>query len=129
DTQALTTVNKALQIAPQSPAAAQLKTAIVEQQNLKQDAAELEKKTEQLERNPTDPTLKTEVTDKISKVAARPTLNPEVLSKLARAKKVVGKSEQAIKPAQQAVKIDPTAATRIAPMLKVDPKILTGTPR
>jgi len=129
DTQALTTVDKALQIAPQLTAAAQLKSAIVDRQNLKQDAAELEKKTEQLEKNPNDQNLKTEVKEKIRKVEARPTLNPEVLSKLARAQKAAGQDEDAIRTAKQAVKIDPTAASRIAPMLKVDPRILTGTPR
>lgn len=126
DAQALTTVNKALQVAPQLPEAAQLKTTIVDQQNLKREATELEKKTEQLERHPNDPTLKREVNDKIGKVAARPTNNPEVLGKLARAQKVAGQEEQAINTAKRAVKIDPTAASRIAPMLKVDPKILTG---
>lgn len=129
DAQALTTVTKALEVAPQLPEAAQLKTAIVEQQNLKQDATELEKKTEQLEKNPNDPNLKREVTDKISKVAGRSTRNTEVLVKLARAQKAVGQDEQAISTAKQAVKIDPTSATRVAPMLRVDPNTLSGAER
>jgi len=129
DAQALTTVTKALEVTPQLAEAAQLKTAIVEQQNLKQDATELEKKTEQLEKNPNDPNLKREVTDKISKVAARPTRNPEVLVRLARAQKAVGQEEQAISTAKKAVNIDPTSATRIAPMLRVDPDSLKGADR
>jgi tetratricopeptide (TPR) repeat protein len=120
DDQALTTVDKALQIAPQSTEAANIRAAIVDQQNLKRDAAELEKKTEQLERNPNDPNLKREVNDKINKVANRPTTNPEVLIRLARAQKAVGQEEQAINTAKQAVKIDPSAATKIAPILKID---------
>ena len=136
EAQALTTVTKALEIAPQLPEAAQLKTDIVEQQNLKQDATELEKKAEQLEKNPNDPNLKREVSDKISKVAARTTRNPkvttrnpEVLVKLARAQKAVGQEEEAIKTAKQAVKIDPNSATRVAPMLRVDPDSLKGADR
>jgi len=129
ESQALTTVNKALQVAPQLPEAARLKTTIVDQQNLKRDATELEKKTEQLEQNPNDQNLKREVNDKISKVAARPTRNPEVLGKLARAQQVVGQEEEAINTAKQAAKIDPASATRIATKLKVDPKVLMGAKR
>jgi len=129
ESQALTTVNKALQVAPQLPEAARLKTTIVDQQNLKRDATELEKKTEQLEKNPNDQNLKREVNDKISNVAARPTRNPEVLGKLARAQQVVGQEEEAINTAKQAAKIDPASATRIATKLKVDPKVLTGAKR
>ena len=129
EAQALTTVTKALEIAPQLPEAAQLKTDIVEQQNLKQDATELEKKAEQLEKNPNDPNLKREVSDKISKVAGRPTRNADVLVRLARAQKAVGQEEQAISTAKQAVKIDPNSATRVAPMLRVDPDSLKGADR
>jgi hypothetical protein len=88
---------------------------------------DLEHQARQLEQKPGDQQLRAEVEKNVATVTdARPIGNrPDTLVIVARAQNALGQEQQALDTAKRAVKIDPSVATRIAPILKVDPKKLT----